>query len=93
MSEPTTEAGRRVMEYIRDDLPDEYPMWLGHIRAIEAQARTEALDVEVLAEALNNTVGKSGWLRLTPSDAVSEWVANAEVIAAEYARLTREEGT
>jgi hypothetical protein len=45
------------------------------------------LDVSILAEALNNTVGTNGWLRATPSSPVEEWLVNAELIAREYTRL------
>jgi hypothetical protein len=47
----------------------------------------ERLDVAILAEALNNTVDKFGWLRSTPSDPVGEWLVNAQRVADEYARL------
>jgi hypothetical protein len=56
------------------------------IAAIEAVARA-SLDVDILAEALNNTVGTSGWLRSRPSIPVEEWLVNAERIADEYARV------
>jgi hypothetical protein len=53
----------------------------------------KTLDVPILAEALNNTVGTSGWLRATPSDPVEEWLVNAELIAREYARLVANPAT
>jgi hypothetical protein len=37
---------------------------------------------EELAVALNETVGRVGWLRSTPSDPVEEWRANADAIFA-----------
>jgi hypothetical protein len=53
----------------------------------------KTLDVAILAEALNNTEGTSGWLRATPSSPVEEWLVNAELIAREYARLVANPGT
>ena len=55
--------------------------------ALSASPAEPGLDVERLARALNESVGSSGWLRLTPSDAAQEWRKNARIIAAEYARL------
>ena len=37
---------------------------------------------DALAMALDETVGKLGWLRATPPDPVQEWLMNADAILA-----------
>ncbi len=94
---PQTEAGRRVLDLLGPPNPDhcescaeEY----GLVAAIEAQARAEGLDVEVLAQAYANVEGAGEW---TPDGRIaSAWVyGRVANLAMEYRAILaarRDEG-
>ena len=92
MTEPTTEAGRRLLrslDYIGAHSSDtSFPMALDYILAIEAEARAEppALDVERLARALDNglQLGQPWASDIVPYH--DFLMTCATEIAAEYAR-------
>ena len=79
---PATEAGlldlaanRQMPDNARPDVS------LGEIRKALAQARTEALDVEALAEAIEVVAGYNTQRRIRPGS------RTAGLIAAEYQRI------